>query len=139
MLSHTAGSACSSSTKYKSVTTCVCFAGNTALVKIFTVIAMGGPAVCLLVLSFLRCDQVALSVVVLMLNHFTFGAVVGGGAKSQVFIAPRFAGLMGAMGSITVYAGGVAMSYVVGAMVPDGTPHQWKSTLYLSSGSKKFF
>ncbi len=106
------------------------------MVKIFNAICLGGPAVCLLVLSFLRCDQVALSIVVLAINHFTFGAVVAGGGKSQVLVAPRFAGLMGGLGTITVYIGGVAMSYAVGAMIPQGTPFEWKSTLYLCSGIK---
>ncbi|XP_070195600.1 uncharacterized transporter slc-17.2-like [Littorina saxatilis] len=103
--------------------------------KLFTIAAYITPAVLLVVMSHLPCDQTVALVTLLVVAVGVSGlAITGGFFLNPYDIAPRYAvNICTATNTLSSVAG-MLNPYLVAALTVDQTREQWQTVFYITSG-----
>ncbi|TKR58741.1 hypothetical protein L596_030150 [Steinernema carpocapsae] len=115
---------------------------DTFVVKMFQAIGSYGAALSILGLAFfVDCTKVWLAIFFLALHGTSFSAGVSGSFTSTLSIAPRFAGIISALGMFCGMLGAGISPQVFATVNPYGTPEEWRTVfcicafVYVSCGT----
>ncbi|CAL1526622.1 unnamed protein product [Lymnaea stagnalis] len=102
--------------------------------KICIIISHFIPAVMLVSLSFLDCEQAGLAITLLVIGVGVTGFGLCGVLVNPFDIAPRFATVMMSISNTLATIPGILTPYVVAAITKEQTRQQWQIVLFLTSG-----
>ncbi|XP_076462546.1 putative transporter slc-17.2 isoform X2 [Babylonia areolata] len=106
-----------------------------AVRRLSTTLAFSIPAVLLVVMSHLQCQQVAAVVVLLTVAVGVTGLAMTGGFFVNPFdIAPRYAASICTVISTIGVTAGIINPYLVAAVTVDQTREQWQMVFYVTAG-----
>lgn len=102
--------------------------------KIFNGITAIGPAVTLVLVTLVRCDTVAI-LVLLALNGLFLGAQYTGNSINLLLLAPNFSGTMLGISNTFANGAGILSPYAVGLLTNNNqTITAWNTVFYISAG-----
>ncbi|XP_067012656.2 sialin isoform X2 [Anabrus simplex] len=102
--------------------------------RIFNGITAIGPALTLIIITLVGCDNVAI-IVLLAINGLCLGAQYTGNSMNLLLLAPNFAGTMLGISNTFANGAGILAPYAVGFLTNGNqTRTAWNIVFYLSAG-----
>uniref|UniRef100_A0A914WA44 Major facilitator superfamily (MFS) profile domain-containing protein n=1 Tax=Plectus sambesii TaxID=2011161 RepID=A0A914WA44_9BILA len=98
----------------------------TAMCKIWNSVAGFGGAACMAGLAMMDCSTKTYALVLSCLGTGLLGGHATGFVTSMLMVAPRYAGLIGAISMTLGNISGALMPYIIGAVTPHGTADEWR-------------